>query len=142
MSSVPADVSLASGKSEIFEIVLRFLPDWIQHVVLVLILLAVVASWVLKLKRKLAHRRAVRQGGPAVVPTTPHQGSGADHLGAYAPQQQAARQPSGADFLGPYAPQHRPTVQQPAPPAAAPQPSGADFLGSYAPPRAPGDAAR
>ncbi|KUN37039.1 hypothetical protein AQJ30_19440 [Streptomyces longwoodensis] len=139
MSSVPADVSLASGKSEIFEIVLRFLPDWIQHVVLVLILLAVVASWVLKLKRKLAHRRAVRQGGTAVVPTAPDQGSGADHLGAYAPQQQAPRQPSGADFLGPYAPQHRPAPQQP---AAAPRPSGADFLGSYAPPRAPGDAAR
>ncbi|MFJ4486213.1 hypothetical protein ACIP3D_28065 [Streptomyces longwoodensis] len=139
MSSVPADVSLASGKSEIFEIVLRFLPDWIQHVVLVLILLAVVASWVLKLKRKLAHRRAVRQGGTAVVPTTPDQGSGADHLGAYAPQQQAPRQPSGADFLGPYATQHRPAPQQP---AAAPRPSGADFLGSYAPPRAPGDAAR
>ncbi|MFF8930631.1 hypothetical protein ACF1AO_25490 [Streptomyces longwoodensis] len=139
MSSVPADVSLASGKSEIFEIVLRFLPDWIQHVVLVLILLAVVASWVLKLKRKLAHRRAARQGGTAVVPTTPDQGSGADHLGAYAPQQQAPRQPSGADFLGPYAPQHRPAPQQP---TAAPRPSGADFLGSYAPPRAPGDAAR
>ncbi|MEU3507169.1 hypothetical protein ABZ733_04475 [Streptomyces longwoodensis] len=139
MSSVPADVSLASGKSEIFEFVLRFLPDWIQHVVLVLILLAVVASWVLKLKRKLAHRRAVRQGGTAVVPTTPHQGSGADYLGEYAPQQQAPRQASGADFLGPYAPQHRPAPQQP---AAAPQPSGADFLGSYAPPGAPGDAAR
>ncbi|MFJ6987893.1 MULTISPECIES: hypothetical protein [unclassified Streptomyces] len=117
-----AGVPLASGKSEIFEIVLRFLPEWVQIAVLALIVLAVVASWVLKLKRKIDHRRAVRTGVVAPAPVAPGgQGSGADHLGAWAPQNQ-------------------PHARQPQTPPQAPAsggPRGADFLGAYAPPRAP-----
>ncbi|MFD7391347.1 hypothetical protein ACFV46_23090 [Streptomyces sp. NPDC059852] len=108
-----AGVPLASVKSEIFEAVLQFMPDWIQIPVLVLIVLAVVGSWVYKGKRKLDERRARRQG----------------RVPAMAPQPSQAR---GADFLGPYAPQQQP-------PRPAGQPSGADFLGSYAPPRDQGD---
>ncbi|MGW1955035.1 hypothetical protein ACWCPI_20170 [Streptomyces sp. NPDC001920] len=119
-------VSSASGKSEIFEIVLQFMPDWVQIPVLVLIVLLVLASWGFKLKRKVAQRRARRQG-PAVQPTAqPGQGRGADHLGPYAPQQQV-QQPSGADFLGAYAPQQAQAAHP------GPQSSGADFLGAYAP---------
>ncbi|KES05167.1 membrane protein [Streptomyces toyocaensis] len=105
-----AGMPLASWKSQMFESVLGFLPDWVQITVLALIVLAVVASWVLKIKRRIAHRRAARSGQP--VPTAaPHgQGSGTDHLGPYAPRPTApagARQPSGADFLGAYAPSRR-----------------------------------
>ncbi|GHH21112.1 hypothetical protein [Streptomyces lanatus] len=97
-------VPLASGKSEIFEVILQFMPDWIQIPVLVLIVLLVVGSWVFKLKRKIDRRRAARQGG-TVQPAAQHgQGQGADYLGQYAPQQQSQR-PSGADYLGAYAPQ-------------------------------------
>lgn len=96
---------LASWKSEIFESVLGFLPDWAQLTALALIVLAVVTSWVLKIKRRTAHRRAARSGRP-VHPAA--QGSGADHLGPYAPRPTAApQQPSGADFLGAYAPGRR-----------------------------------
>ncbi|MGW0762835.1 hypothetical protein ACWD1Y_41290 [Streptomyces sp. NPDC002814] len=102
---------LASVKGEIFEAVLHFLPDWVQITVLALVVLAVVASWVVKLKRKLAHRRAVRQGVPVHAAAQYGQGRGADYLGAYAPQQAPAggsgQQESGADFLGAYAPQQR-----------------------------------
>lgn len=104
-------VPLASGKSEIFEIVLQFMPDWVQIPVLVLVILLVVGSWVYKLKRKIDRRRAVRraQALGAVQAAPQHgQGRGADYLGPYAPQQQARpqpAQPSGADFLGAYAPQ-------------------------------------
>ncbi|AXL87607.1 hypothetical protein C4J65_04210 [Streptomyces sp. CB09001] len=94
-------VPLASAKSEIFEAVLGFLPDWVQITVLALIVLAVVASWVVKAKRGIARRRA-RSAGRALPGTEPYdQGSGADFLGPYAPPR---RQESGADFLGSYAP--------------------------------------
>lgn len=99
-------VPLASGKGEIFEIVLQFMPDWVQIPVLVLIVLIVVASWVFKLKRKIAQRRARRQGPAVQAAAQTGQGRGADYLGPYAPQQ-PAQQPSGADFLGAYAPQQR-----------------------------------
>ncbi|MFE9705776.1 hypothetical protein [Streptomyces sp. NPDC005930] len=113
MDTGTAGVPLASAKSQIFEAVLGFLPGWVQITVLALIVLAVVASWVVKARRGIARRRA-RRAGQAL----PHgQGTGADHLGPYAPQRPAQ---SGADFLGPYAPDRR-------------QESGADFLGSYAP---------
>ncbi|QOV39611.1 hypothetical protein IM697_15185 [Streptomyces ferrugineus] len=115
-------VPLASGKSEIFEVILQFMPDWIQIPVLVLIVLLVVGSWIFKLKRKIDRRRAARRGGPVQMAPQHGQGQGADHLGPYAPQQQAP-QPSGADFLGAYAPQQ----------AQNPQGSGADHLGAYAP---------
>ncbi|MFE4580993.1 hypothetical protein [Streptomyces chartreusis] len=104
-------VPLASGKSEIFEIVLQFMPDWVQIPVLVLVILLVVGSWVFKIKRKIDRRRAARQAQavPTAQPGHRHgQGRSADHLGPYAPQQQAQpqpAQPSGADFLGAYAPQ-------------------------------------
>ncbi|MFF0007363.1 hypothetical protein ACFYQT_28505 [Streptomyces tibetensis] len=117
----------ASVKSQIFESLLGFLPDWVQITVLALIVLAVVASWVVKIKRKIAYRRAVRNGQPVHAAAQYGQGRGADYLGQYAPQQQTqpAQQGSGADHLGAYAsPQQDRTVRQP---------SGADFLGAYAP---------
>lgn len=154
MSNVSNGVPQASGKSEIFEFFLRFMPEWVQITVLALIVLAVVASWILKLKRKIAYRRAVRAGVAVHAAAQHGQGRGADYLGAYAPQNQqtaapqgaasqgaAADRPSGADFLGAYAPQNQqaPASQAAAPQAPAPQaaaaarPSGADFLGAYAP---------
>ncbi|MET9358047.1 hypothetical protein ABZY14_34610 [Streptomyces sp. NPDC006617] len=114
-------VPLASAKSQIFEAVLGFLPDWVQITVLALIVLAVVASWVVKVRRGIARRRA-RRAGPS-LPGAARQGTGADHLGPYAPPQPER---SGADFLGPYAPAQR-------------QESGADLLGSHAPPQRRGD---
>ncbi|TLS43186.1 hypothetical protein FE633_26945 [Streptomyces montanus] len=79
-------VPQASGKSEIFEVVLRFMPDWVQFTVLGLVLLAVLVSWGVKLKRKLAYRRAVREGRPMHAAAQYGQGRGADYLGSYAPQ--------------------------------------------------------
>ena len=120
----------ASFKSQIFESLLGFLPDWVQITVLALIVLAVVASWVVKIKRKIAYRRAVRNGQPVHAAAQYGQGRGADYLGQYAPQQTgSAQQGSGADHLGAYAPQQA----QPA------QPSGADVLGAYAPQQRQGD---
>ena len=130
-------VPLASGKSEIFEVILQFMPDWVQIPVLVLVVLLVVGSWGFKLKRKIDQRRARRQGTAVQAAAQTAQGRGADYLGPYAPQQpaqQPAQQPSGADFLGAYAPQQAQAAQ---PQAQAAQPgaqgSGADYLGSYAP---------
>ncbi|MFD5231714.1 hypothetical protein ACFWJ5_24870 [Streptomyces qaidamensis] len=117
-----AGLPQASVKSQIFESLLGFLPDWVQITVLALIVLAVVASWVVKIKRKIAHRRAIRTGQPVHAAAQYGQGRGADYLGEYAPQR-AQPQGSGADYLGAYAPQVQP----------AQQPSGADFLGAYAP---------
>ncbi|MEU3660772.1 hypothetical protein AB0E77_13590 [Streptomyces sp. NPDC032940] len=99
-------VPLASVKSEIFEAVLGFLPDWVQITVIALALLALVASWVVKLVRRIAARRAARGGAPAAAVTQyGRQGRGADYLGPYAPAQAPPRpQQSGADFLGSYAP--------------------------------------
>ncbi|MFD3735245.1 hypothetical protein [Streptomyces sp. NPDC058632] len=116
-----AGTPLASWKAQIFESVLGFLPDWVQITVLALVVLAVVASWAVKAKRRIAHRRATRAGRPVHVAAPYGQGSGADHLGQYAPQSarsaqsaphataQVAAGRSGADFLGAYAPgQQRP----------------------------------
>lgn len=128
-----AGLSQASVKSQIFESLLGFLPDWVQITVLALIVLAVVATWVVKIKRKIAYRRAVRNGQPVHAAAQYGQGRGADYLGQYAPQQtQPDRQPgSGADHLGAYAPQRQAEPAQ--------QPSGADFLGAYAPQQRQGD---
>ncbi|MFD5483232.1 hypothetical protein [Streptomyces hawaiiensis] len=120
-----AGLPQASVKSQIFESLLGFLPDWVQITVLALIVLAVLASWGVKIKRKIAYRRAVRTGQPVHAAAQYGQGSGADHLGEYAPQQG-----SGADHLGAYAPQQAQPAQQP---------SGADFLGAYAPQQRQGD---
>ena len=125
MSGVATGVPLASGKSEIFEIVLRFLPDWVQVTVLALIVLAVVVSWIMKLKRKIAYRRALRAGRPVHAAAQYGQGRGADHLGPYAPQQaqqqppQQAQQQGGADFLGSYAPRQPQGTPAPDPAASA-----------------------
>ncbi|MER7193197.1 hypothetical protein [Streptomyces flaveolus] len=98
-------MSLASAKSQIFEAVLGFLPDWVQITVLALVVLAVVASWVVKAQRRIARRRAARSGAPVQAATQYSQGRGADHLGPYAPPRASPRpQPSGADFLGSHAP--------------------------------------
>ncbi|WP_077797763.1 hypothetical protein [Streptomyces sp. JHA26] len=102
-------VPLASAKSEMFGAVLGFLPDWLQITVIALVLLALVASWVVKLVRRIGARRAARGGAPgAAAPQYGRQGRGADYLGPYAPAQVPPRpQQSGADFLGPYAPGRR-----------------------------------
>ncbi|MEV7888261.1 hypothetical protein ACWD3I_30990 [Streptomyces sp. NPDC002817] len=108
-----AGMQLASGKSEIFEAVLKFMPDWVQITVIALVVLVVLVSWGVKLKRKIDYRRAVRNGQPVHAAARYGQRSGADYLGAYAPQQQPApaqqapAQQNGADFLGAYAPQNR-----------------------------------
>ncbi|MFF5845252.1 hypothetical protein ACIP4T_38705 [Streptomyces massasporeus] len=128
-----AGLPQASVKSQIFESLLGFLPDWVQITVLALIVLAVVASWVVKIKRKIAYRRAVRNGQPVHAAAQYGQGRGADYLGQYAPQQTQpdGQQGSGADHLGVYAPQRQAEPAQ--------QPSGADFLGAYAPQQRQGD---
>ncbi|MFE5759736.1 hypothetical protein ACFQ7I_39590 [Streptomyces massasporeus] len=128
-----AGLSQASVKSQIFESLLGFLPDWVQITVLALIVLAVVATWVVKIKRKIAYRRAVRNGQPVHAAAEHGQGRGADYLGQYAPQQTRPdrQQGSGADHLGAYAPQRQAEPAQ--------QPSGADFLGAYAPQQRQGD---
>ncbi|MBB4716503.1 negative regulator of sigma E activity [Streptomyces luteogriseus] len=128
-----AGLPQASVKSQIFESLLGFLPDWVQITVLALIVLAVVASWVVKIKRKIAYRRAVRTGQPVHAAAQYGQGRGADYLGQYAPQQTqpAQQQGTGADHLGAYAPQRQAEPAQ--------QPSGADFLGAYAPQQRQGD---
>lgn len=120
MTNVSDGGSLASVKSEIFEAALWFLPEWAQLTVLGLIVLAFLVSWILKLKRKIAHRRAVRAGVQVHAAAQYGQGRGADYLGSYAPENQQnqnqqsqtqqtapASGPSGADFLGAYAPQQR-----------------------------------
>ncbi|MFF7314193.1 hypothetical protein [Streptomyces sp. NPDC008137] len=121
----------ASVKSQIFESLLGFLPDWVQITVLALIVLAILVSWAVKIKRKIAYRRAARSGQPVHAAAQYGQGRGADYLGEYAPQQ-APQQGSGADYLGAYAPEQASQTQP------ARQPSGADFLGSYAPQRQTG----
>ncbi len=126
---------LASWKSQVFESVLGFLPEWAQTTGLALILLAVVVSWIVKIRNRAARRRAAASAPPAATVNRNDQGRGADHLGPYAPRRQ---QGSGADHLGPYAP-------RPAQPASGPttpptrQPSGADFLGAYAPRQGQGE---
>ncbi|NJP48990.1 hypothetical protein HCJ93_02600 [Streptomyces sp. SBST2-5] len=111
MSTGFAGVQLAGWKSQIFEAVLGFLPDWVQITAYALLALAVLVYWGLKIKNKIAQRRAARSGQPVTAPARPGQGRGADYLGAYAPQHvQPAPAPerSGADFLGAYAPQRHP----------------------------------
>ncbi|MCX3289290.1 hypothetical protein OR263_21700 [Streptomyces sp. NEAU-H22] len=128
-----AGLPQASVKSQIFESLLGFLPDWVQITVLALIVLAVVATWVVKIKRKIAYRRALRTGQPVHAAAQYGQGRGADYLGQYAPHQTqpAQQQGTGADHLGAYAPQRQAEPAQ--------QPSGADFLGAYAPQQRRGD---
>ncbi|MER6324189.1 hypothetical protein [Streptomyces coelicoflavus] len=115
-------VPLASAKSQIFEAVLGFLPDWVQITVLALVVLAVVASWVVKVRRRIARRRTSRAGQALPGAAQYGQGAGAGHPGPYVPSPSPSPSSGerGADFLGPYAPAQR-------------QESGADFLGSYAP---------
>ncbi|WP_371237161.1 hypothetical protein [Streptomyces pimonensis] len=127
-----AGVPLASVGSQVFESVPGFLPDWVQITVPAPIVLAVVASWGVRTKRKNAYRRAVRGGRPVHAAARHGRGSGADHLGGYAPQAafRPARQPSGAGHLGPYAPPQggHPGARAPQPTSSAsvpPAPAGA-----------------
>ncbi|MFD5522062.1 hypothetical protein [Streptomyces sp. NPDC127066] len=122
MTSMSTGMPLASGKGEIFELVLKFMPDWVQVTVLALVVLAVLGSWILKLTRKIQYWRAVRAGVPVHAAARHGQGRGADYLGAYAPQQNQQNQQNQQD-------------QQDQPPRTPAQggPSGADYLGSYAP---------
>lgn len=113
---------LASWKTQIFESVLGFLPGWTQIAVLALVVLAVVASWAVRIRRRIVQRRAARSGPPVRTAAQYGEDSGAHYLGQYAPQPQSR----GADHLGAHAP-------RPATPAARQEPSGADFLGAYAP---------
>ncbi|MEU6104426.1 hypothetical protein [Streptomyces flaveolus] len=92
---------LASTKSQLVEAVLGFLPDWVRITVLALIAPAVVASWLIGPKHRIARRRVARSGVPVQAPAQHGLGVGADHLGPCAPPRP---QPSGADFLGSYAP--------------------------------------
>ncbi|MFJ8940130.1 hypothetical protein ACIRL0_31170 [Streptomyces sp. NPDC102365] len=78
-------VTQASWKSEIFQSVVGFLPDWAQGTALGAFVLAVVTLWALKMKRRLAYHRAVRTGRPIPESARYAQGRGADHLGSYAP---------------------------------------------------------
>ncbi|WAU80876.1 hypothetical protein O1Q96_14535 [Streptomyces sp. Qhu-G9] len=79
-------VTQASWKSEIFQAVFGFLPDWAKSAGLGLVVLAVLAYWALKVKRRLAYRRAVRSAQPVHAAARYEQGRGADYLGAYAPR--------------------------------------------------------
>ncbi|CAM5432944.1 putative protein OS=Streptomyces tendae OX=1932 GN=GUR47_32930 PE=4 SV=1 [Streptomyces tendae] len=97
-------VPLASAKTQVFEAVLGFLPDWAQITVLALIVLAVVASWVVKARRGIVRRRASRAGRVPPGAARYGQGTGAGHLGPYAPSRSGE---SGADFLGSRAPSPR-----------------------------------
>ncbi|MFD7954513.1 hypothetical protein ACFV4X_13585 [Streptomyces ardesiacus] len=116
----------ASAKSQIFEAVPGFLPDRVQITVLALVVRALVASGVVRAKRALARRRARRTGRALPDAAHPGQGTGADHLGPWAPPRQggarrrlprprapARRQERGADLLG----SHAPPQQQGSPPA-------------------------
>ncbi|MEU5363762.1 hypothetical protein ABZ354_09790 [Streptomyces sp. NPDC005925] len=114
-------VTLAGWKTQIFELVLGFLPDWLQYTIFGLIALLFLVYWGICIQEKIARRRAERSGRPVPAPVQPgQQGSGADYLGPYAPQRQAQQQPrpgqqgSGADHLGAYA-------QQPAHPGDGPR---------------------
>ncbi|MGY0066180.1 hypothetical protein ACWZEH_04950 [Streptomyces sp. QTS137] len=104
-----AGTSLAPWKARIFESVLGFPPDRVQIAVLALVVLVVVAYRAVRIKRRVAHRRATRAGRPVHAAARYGQGSGADHLGQYAPQpgrpaphapEQVTAGQSGADFLG------------------------------------------
>ncbi|MGW6015873.1 hypothetical protein [Streptomyces sp. NPDC055210] len=78
-------VTEASWKSEVFQSVVGFLPDWAQGTALGVFVLAVVTPWALKMKRKFVYHRAVRAGRPIPESARFAQGRGADHLGSYAP---------------------------------------------------------
>ncbi|WP_240657627.1 hypothetical protein [Streptomyces populi] len=124
MTDMSTGVPLASGRSEIFELVLKFIlwfmPGWVQVMVLALVVLAVVGSWTLKLKRKIQYRRAVRTGQPVHAAAQYGQGRGADYLGAYAPQENQLQE-------------NQPQQNQPQQTPASAGPSGADFPGDHAP---------
>jgi hypothetical protein len=98
----------ASILKNVFEGLIQFLPDWLEIPLLCLLLAAVLFGWIQSIRRKIARRRAARSPQP-VPPPPAGQGSGADHLGPYAPAAapSAPHTPSGADFLGAYAPQQR-----------------------------------
>ncbi|WP_042174079.1 hypothetical protein [Streptomyces sp. NBRC 110035] len=118
----------AAWRAQTFESVRGFLPDRVQITVPALVVLVVVASWAVRTERRTAHRRATRAGRPVHAEARYGPGSGADHLGRYAPQPGRAGRPvapapaqvtagqSGADFPG----AHAPGQQRPGPGAGGP----------------------
>lgn len=90
--------SLASVKSEIFEALLGFLPDWVQITVLALVVLAVVGSWAAERSRHDTSRRRRFLSCLVAAPTL----AVATKIGldAYAP--------GSADAAIPTPPAHRP----------------------------------
>ncbi|MHC5905611.1 hypothetical protein ACVNF4_17175 [Streptomyces sp. S6] len=81
---------IASAKSEIFQFVLQFLPEWIQIPALCLIIALAVGSWALTLRRKLLLRRALRAAGAGdgMIRQQGDGTRGADFLGSYAPREE------------------------------------------------------
>ncbi|MBT2509109.1 hypothetical protein J7I98_25110 [Streptomyces sp. ISL-98] len=75
----------ASGASKILDGLLTFMPDWVQITFIVLVVVVVLVSWAVKIKRKIEYRRAVRAGRPVHAAAQHGQGRGADYLGSYAP---------------------------------------------------------
>ncbi|MGW7088058.1 hypothetical protein ACWGH2_31815 [Streptomyces sp. NPDC054871] len=65
-------VSLASGKGDLFELFIRFLPFrfmpwWLQLTVIAAIVAIVVAAWTIRRTRKIAARRAARTKADATA---------------------------------------------------------------------------
>ena len=81
---------IASVKSEIFQFVLQFLPDWIQIPALCLFIALIVGSWGFKLYGKLKLRRALTAAGAGdgVIRQQGDGTRGADFLGSYAPREE------------------------------------------------------
>ncbi|MFI1396783.1 hypothetical protein [Streptomyces sp. NPDC020681] len=78
----------AGSGSQIVGGIIGLLPDWLEIPLLCLLFLAIVAGWIRSIRSKLAQRRAVRSVAPVAAPQSGRQEpSGADFLGAYAPQQ-------------------------------------------------------
>ncbi|WP_274556062.1 hypothetical protein [Streptomyces spiramyceticus] len=75
----------AAGAGKILDGLLTFMPDWVQVTFIVLVVVVVLASWAVKIKRKIEYRRAVRSGRPVHAAAQYGQGRGADYLGSYAP---------------------------------------------------------
>ncbi|MFF3290194.1 hypothetical protein [Streptomyces sp. NPDC003023] len=108
----------ASILKNVFEGLIQFLPDWLEIPLLCLLLAVILFGWVQSIRGKIARRRAARAPQPVLPPQggqgrgADHLGPYAPAAQHPAAQQSAVQQPaahgsSGADFLGAYAPQQR-----------------------------------
>jgi hypothetical protein len=75
----------ASGGGKVFDAVFTFLPDWAKFTVIAVGAVFLVGVGVVKIRRKLRYRRAVREGRPIHAAAQYGQRRGADYLGSYAP---------------------------------------------------------